>query len=247
MKKQLLFIALMFTAVYANAQLMRAEELEKYAKSLYGDKWVDVAENLKNESALTLDKNNSMTFIQVVDAPERTAGQLYTTLNYWFTSTFNNAESTIRLNDKEAGCIIAQGFVEEIAIHSGGSNKYKVSIRPIIKVDIKDGKCRVTYSIQAYNVTKIVGGGVLGKIKKAVINKAEKAVINKSVSGHNEVQYDDQTWPLDQTYPFAIKDAFNAKKTSAKACIMAYSYSQVIMDKIETAIKEGMVGEDSEW
>ena len=149
MKKVILFFALTLTAVYANAQLMRAEELEKYAENLYGNKWVDVAANLKNESTLTLDKNNSLTYIQVVEAPGRTAAQLYTTLNYWFTATFNDANSTIKLNDKEGGYIIAQGSVEGIATHSGGSNKYNVSIRPIIRVDIKDGKCRVTYSIQA--------------------------------------------------------------------------------------------------
>ena len=45
---------------------------------------------------------------------------------------------------KEAGCIIAQGAVEGIATHTGGANKYNVSIRPIIRVDIKEGKCRVT-------------------------------------------------------------------------------------------------------
>ena len=63
MKKLFVLFAFMLTGVYANAQLMRAEELEKYAENLYGKKWVDVAENLKNESTLTLDKNNSLTFI----------------------------------------------------------------------------------------------------------------------------------------------------------------------------------------
>ena len=234
MKKLFVLFAFMLTGVYANAQLMRAEELEKYAENLYGKKWVDVAENLKNESTLTLDKNNSLTFIQIVEAPGRTAAQLYTTLNYWFTATFNDANSTIKLNDKEGGCIIAQGSVEGIATHSGGSNKYNVSIRPIIRVDIKEGRCRVTYSIQAYNVIKTVGGGIMGQI-------------NKGLSGANAEKEINETWPLDQTYPFAAKDAFGAKKTSSKACIMAYSYSQVMMDKIEAAIKEGMVGEDSDW
>ena len=61
MKKLFVLFAFMLTAVYANAQLMRAEELEKYAENLYGKKWVDVAANLKNESTLTLDKNNALT------------------------------------------------------------------------------------------------------------------------------------------------------------------------------------------
>ena len=235
MKKFLCSLALMAVAALSvNAQVMRAEELEKYAENLYGNKWVDIAANLKTESTLTLDKNNSLTYVQVVEAPGRTALQLYTTLNYWFTSTFNDANSTIKLNDKEAGCIIAQGSVEGVATHMGGANKYNVSIRPIIRVDIKDEKCRITYSVQAYNVLKVAGGGIMGQI-------------NKGLNGYTETQDIYETWPLDQTYPFAEKDAFKAKKTSSKAIIMTYCYSQVILDKIEEAIKNGMVNEDDNW
>ena len=235
MKKIFAMMALFATVVCANAQLMRAEELEKYAENLYGSKWVDIAANLKADATLTLDKNNSHTFIQVVEAKGRTATQLYTTLNYWFTATFNDANSTIKLNDKETGCIIAQGSVEGVATHTGGMNKYNVSIHPVIRVDIKEEKCRVTYSLQAYNVIKSSGGGILGQVSAGL---SDGKVDTKDIN---------ETWPLDQTYPFAEKDAFGAKKTSSKALIMSYAYSQVLMDKIETAIKEGMVGEDDDW
>lgn len=234
MKHLIICMAFLLSAISASAQLMRAEELEEYAENLYGSKWVDVAANLKNESDLKLDKNNSLTFIQVIEAPNRTAAQLYTTLNYWFTSTFNDANSAIKLNDKETGCIIAQASVEGVATHSGGSNKYNVSIRPIIRVDIKDGKCRVTYSIQAYNVLKVVGGGIMGQI-------------NAGLNGKNDTKDIYETWPLDQTYPFAEKDAFKAKKTSSKSIVMTYCYSQVLLDKIEEAIKNGMTNEDDNW
>ncbi|MBR4758345.1 MAG: DUF4468 domain-containing protein [Bacteroidaceae bacterium] len=235
MKKLFLMLTFFVSAMNVSAQLMRAEELEKYAENLYGNKWVDIAANLKNDATLTLDKNNSLTFIQVIEAPGRSVSQLYTTMNYWFTVTFNDAYSTIKLNDKELGCIIAQGSVEGVATHTGGSNKYNVSIRPIIRVDIKDGKCRVTYSLGAYNVLKSAGGGILGQIAAGMNGtKVKTTEIN-------------ETWPLDQTYPFAEKDAFGAKKTSSKSLIMSYSYSQIIMDKIEEAIKNGMVGEDDNW
>ena len=235
MKKLLVILAFFGTVISASAQLMRAEELQKYAENLYGNKWVDIAANLKSDATLTLDKNNSLTFIQVIEAPGRTKEQLYATLNYWFVATFNDANSTIKLNDKEMGCIIAQGSVEGVAVHTGGMNHYSVSIRPIIRVDIKEGRCRVTYQLQAYNVAKTVGGGILGAITDGLSDKPSKEVIEQ------------QTWPLDQTYPFAAKDAFGAKKTSSKSLIMSYAYSQVMMDKIETAIKEGLVGEDDDW
>lgn len=235
MKKVFIMLTFLVSVISASAQLMRAEELEKYAENLYGNKWVDIAANLKSDATLTLDKNNSLTFIQVIEAPGRSVSQLYTTLNYWFTATFNDANSTIQLNDKETGCIIAQGSVEGVATHTGGSNKYNVSIRPIIRVDIKEAKCRVTYSLQAYTVLKSAGGGILGQIS---------AGMNGTSVQTKEIN---ETWPLDQTYPFAEKDAFGAKRTSSKSLIMSYAYSQIIMDKIEEAIKNGMVGEDDNW
>jgi len=234
MKKIVLLGLLLIATMQMNAQIMRAEQLEEYAENLYGDKWTDIAANLIQESTITLDKNNALTYIQVIEAPSRSITQLYTTLNYWFTTTFNDANSTIKLNDKESGCIIAQAYVEGIATHTGGSNKYNVSIKPTIRVDIKEGKCRVTYSIQAYNVLKIVGGGILGQI-------------NAGLNGVNKTVDIEETWPLEQTYPFAEKDAFKAKKTSSKSVVMTYCYSQVVLDKIEEAIKNGMVGEDDDW
>lgn len=235
MKKLLLSLVLLLFVASANAQIMRAEELENYAANLYGKKWVDIAANLKSNATLTLDKNNALTFVQVVEAPGRSIAQLYTSLNYWFTATFNDSKAAIKLNDKETGCIIAQASVEGVATHTGGSNSYNVTIRPIIRVDIKEGRCRVTYSLQAYNVIKTAGGGILGIVADVLSNTPTVT------TDYNE------TWPLDQTYPFAEKDAFNAKKTSSKALIMSYAYSQVIMDKIEKAIKEGLVGEDDDW
>ncbi len=94
-------LALFFASASMNAQILRADELEKYAKEMYGEKWVDAATNLASQ--LTLDKNNAITYVQVIPAEGKTKEQLYVTLNYWFTATFNDANSVIKLNDKELG------------------------------------------------------------------------------------------------------------------------------------------------
>ena len=57
--KLLCLITVLIAAVNINAQVMRAEELEKYAKERYGEKWTEAAENLASQ--LSLDKNNSLT------------------------------------------------------------------------------------------------------------------------------------------------------------------------------------------
>jgi hypothetical protein len=51
---------------------------------------------------------------------------------------------------------------------------------------------------------------------------------------------------LKECFPFVKKDGH--KKTSSKALVMAHAYSNVIMDKIEEAVKNGMVGiEEDNW
>lgn len=227
-KKLLVMFAALLTVTFVNAQVMRTEELEKYAKEKYGDKWTEAAENLSSQ--LALDKNNSLTYEQIIDCGESTKEQLYVTLNYWFTATFNDANSVIKLNDKELGVIIAEGYVPNIAGHVGGANSYRVNIRPIIKVDIKDNKIRVTYTVQYYDVAKAVGGGILGALSGVV------------------AQPSFEKWGLETCYPFVAKDEHKAKKTSSKALVMTHAYSNVIMDKIEETVKSGLVGnENDDW
>lgn len=227
MKKFILVaLAALFVCSTVDAQILRAEELEKDAKEKYGEKWVDAATNLGTQ--LTLDKNNAITYTQVIPAEGKTKDQLYVLLNYWFTATFNDANSVIKLNDKELGTIIAQGFVESIAQHAGGTNAYNVNLRPVIKCDIKDNKVRVTYTVPFYSVNVAVGGGWMGAMGGTIPTRS------------------DQNWPLDKCYPFAKKDSH--KKTSCKALIMAHAYSNVVMDKIEECIKNGLSGnENDNW
>lgn len=217
---------LCFAVLTANAQLMRAEELEKYAKEKYGDKWVEAAMNIKAQ--VSLDKNNALTYTQVISCPGKTAAQLYVILNYWYTATFNDANSVIKLNDKDLGCIIGEGYLNDIAGHAGGTNTYDVSVRPIIKTDIKDEKIRVTYSVPAYSVTVMKGGGILGAMAGTPGKRSDEA------------------WAIDTCFPFASKDSH--KKTSAKAFVMTHAYSNVMMDKIEEAVKNGVSGnEGDKW
>ena len=185
--KKLFSIVLLATFVCTtmNAQILRADELEKYAKEKYGEKWVDAATNLSSQ--LSLDKNNAITYTQVIPAEGKTKEQLYVLLNYWFTATFNDANSVIKLNDKDLGTIIAQGYVENIAQHVGGGNSYKVNLTPVIKCDIKDNKVRINYTVPYYSVVVAVGGGWVAAL------------------GGTPPVRSDQNWTLDTCFPFAKK------------------------------------------
>ena len=234
-------------ATCAQAQVMKAADLEKYAKQRYGDKWLDAAANLA--STLTLDKNESLTYQQVIEAPGKTKQQLYVALNYWVTATFKDKQA-ITLNDKEAGCIIISSTIDGIADHTGTVNRYVVSITPIIKIDIKDGRVRVTYTVQNYDILKAEDAGWLGGLLDNSDNRQNNQNIHSDGKRMKEDKTDrrlyDEQWEIAKHYPIVPKDT--QKRTCSKALVMTHAYSNAIMDKVEEALKNGIVGnEDEDW
>lgn len=240
MKKTLFVIAaLLMTAVCTQAQVMKAADLEKYAKQRYGDKWLDAARNLAQ--GLTLDQNESLTYQQVIEAPGKSKEQLYVAINYWATATFRDHQA-ITLNDKEAGCIIISSTIKDIVEHTGTLNKYSVSITPVIRIDIKPGKVRVTYTVQNYDILRDVSGGWLSVTDdKRTFGDSKR----KKEDNTNAYLYDEQ-WEIAHHYPFVDKDA--QKRTCAKALVMTHAYSNAIIDKVENAMHNGIVGnENDDW
>jgi len=224
------------------AQVMKAADLEKYAKERYGDKWLDAAKNLAGE--LQLDKNENLTYQQVIPAEGQTKEQLYVTLNYWATSTFPPTAagaSPVTLNDKEAGCIIVSAPITDIVRHTGTLNKYSVSITPIIRLDIKDGRVRVTFTVQSYDILADISGGWLSPVDSDERTFGDSK--RKKADMTNPYLYDER-WEIARHYPFVQKDA--QKRTCAKALVMTHAYSNAIIDKVEEALKNGIIGNDSE-
>ena len=229
-----------FGTIGTQAQVMKAADLEKYAKERYGDKWIDAAKNLASD--LTLDKNESLTYQQVIEAPGKTKQQLYLTLNYWATATFKDKQA-ITLNDKDAGSIIITSTIPNIAQHTGTLNKYSVSITPVIRIDIKEEKVRVTFTVQSYDILADISGGWISLVDSddRTFGDSKRKKDDKT----NAFLYDEQ-WEIAHHYPFVEKDS--KKRTCAKALVMTHAYSNAIMDKAEEAVKNGIVGnEDDDW
>jgi len=228
----------LYGATPARAQVMKTADLEKYAKKKYGDKWLDAAKNLA--ANMVLDKNESLTYQQVIEAPGKTKEQLYIALNYWATATFKDKQA-ITLNDKEAGCIIISSSIPNIAEHMGTFNKYSVSITPLIRIDIKEGRIRVTYTVQTYDVLADISGGWLSPTDdaKKTYGDSKRKMDDKT----NANLYDEQ-WEIAKHYPFVDKDP--QKRTCSKALVMTHAYSNAVLDKVEEAVKNGIVGNDNE-
>ena len=235
-----LAIVAIMAVMNAQAQVMKGADLEKYAKERYGDKWLDAALNLSRN--ITLDKNQGITYQEVVNAPGKTREQLYVALNYWATATFKEHQA-ITLNDKEAGCIIISPTLKSIVTHTGTLNKYSVNITPLIRLDIKDGRVRVTYTVQNYDILADISGGWLSPADSDHRTYGDST--RKTDDKTNPNLYDEQ-WEIARHYPFVASD--KQKRTCAKAFVMAHAYSNAIMDKVEEALKNGIIGnEDEDW
>ncbi len=240
-KRVMIFAAILFCGVMcAQAQVMKAADLEQYAKQRYGEKWLDAAKNLAG--TLQLDKNQSLTYQEVIEAPGKTKSQLYVALNYWATATFKDKQA-ITLNDKENGCIIISSTIKDIVEHIGTLNGYSVSITPIIRIDIKDGRIRVTYTVQNYDILRDKSGGYLSGLTANSDERTYGDAKRKADDKTNANLYDEQ-WEIVKHYPFVEKDA--QKRTCSKALVMTHAYSNAIMDKVSEAVQHGLVGNDDD-
>ncbi len=242
MIKKIMTLAAIFMlcVMGTQAQVLKGADLEKYAKQRYGDKWVDAATNLA--SSLVLDKNQSLTYQEVIEAPGKTKSQLYVALNYWATATFKDKQA-ITLNDKDAGCIIISSTLKDIAEHTGTINSYSVSITPVIRIDIKDGRIRVTFTVQNYDILRDISGGFLSGLVTNVDDRTYGDSKRKAEDKTNANLYDEQ-WEIARHYPFVERDA--QKRTCSKALVMTHAYSNAIMDKVKEAVRNGLVGNDDD-
>jgi len=234
-----MLVTILFCGTTAGyGQIIKVSDLEKYAKQRYGEKWLDAALNLS--STLTLDKNQSLTYQEVIEVPGKSRNQLYVALNYWATATFKDKQA-ITLNDKEAGCIIISSTIPNIVEHTGTLNSYSVSVTPLIRLDIKDGRVRVTYTVQNYDILADTSCGWLSFDNSHTNGDAKRKKDDKT----NAHLYDEQ-WEIAKHYPFVQNDA--QKRTCAKALVMTHAYSNAVLDKVEEALKNGIVGnEDDNW
>lgn len=198
---------------------------------LHADEKTDsISVNLLKQ--VELNEDNALFYREIIPCGKLTKEQLYVNVNYWFTKYFNDANAVIKLKDKEAGCIIGEGVINNIASRVRGFNAYYVSIRPIIRVDIKDTRIRVTVIIPNYEVVRSIGGG-----------RGAFFLGGRSASNFNEI------WPFSTCYPFDINDKRKGKDFLGPALIMTDAHAKDIINGIVDAAKgvAEMLDSDDDW
>lgn len=174
-----------------------------------------------------IDKNGNISMINIIECPGFTKEHIYIQANSWFVNTFNSGKSVIQLNDKEAGTILAKGFLKNIAEQVGFAISYEVSAYILFRIDIKDGRCRLITTIQEYE--SVNRGGVAG-----------------ALSG--SIQTSTGTYKPDRVYPFYQGNAGLSKKAGAKAYCACCMYMIAMKNQFDKAINDGIIGSDiEEW
>lgn len=161
----------------ANAQMVENVNLDDYAKAQYGTSWTKAAS--KEMENVELDENGNMTLVKEVEAPGLSQNELYVEMANWFICNYDNS---IQFADKEQGVLIARPYIEDIARSAGGFNAYNISIRPVVRAQVMDGKVRITYTLHDYNVdmaangntAKAIGAGLLAvAVTGAIVDATE--------------------------------------------------------------------------
>ncbi|WP_289873012.1 DUF4468 domain-containing protein [uncultured Duncaniella sp.] len=229
MKKVLLLLAIVFSVTIANAQIITEQDFAAIDMSQFdtnGDgKIKDDEAALAIKDLYGLDKNNSITRVTVIDSIPKSKDQIYVAVNDWFVRSFNDGKSVIQLNDKELGTIIGKGHISNMGNTLSFASSADISADVIIRVDMKDGRMRITTSIQKYEMEK--GTGVLGAL----------------AGGPAAYQKVHQEFIPSECFPFTKKQ----KKEGAKAFVKSHIYSLIVTNKLRDAVLNGLTGGEEDW
>ena len=175
--KVLILSLLMLGAGSASAQLLTGDSFAKYDLDKYDGKadhkhqYVQAAEGLK--SRFELDKNDQLTYSKVIDCPNMDKDKIYDCVNAWFTKAFADKTASVQTNSKETGAMIVNVNVKNVVTFP----HQVVSVNMIVKVNIKDGKVRLTSTIKDY----VINSGTSWTSKKCYPFYDEQDELRKKI------------------------------------------------------------------
>jgi hypothetical protein len=241
MGKKILSILFALCGSVSFAQNINPAEISKF--SIEGSrKQVKLAKEYSEKYALNY--RGELEIVTIKEYPGKTKHDLWVKIQNWILSSSSNSQSSVQLMDETLGIIIERCFIPEIAKRSMGDNSYKVSIRPMLKFEFKDGRIRFTFSLQNYEVLKKNDDGGYGLLLSGGV-----------VITGNGVAKDNMIWKLTECYPFkenyneeVENDIFRPKVTSSRAYINTIACYKVLLDQMDEVInKVDEDNDDSNW
>lgn len=183
----------------------------------------DIEAALAIKDLYSIDTNGGITYTTVIDSIPKTKEQIYIAVNDWFARSFLNLLSSVRFSDREAGCVIARGHISDIGNVTTFSNDADISADIIIRVDIKEGRMRISTTLQRYVMFE--DNSWLGALT--------------GLSGEKNCNF----YTPSKCFPFTDYH----KKEGAKALFRCHLHCQRFINNLSDAVINGINGSYCDW
>jgi hypothetical protein len=107
----------------------------------------------ENKGQWQLDENEYVTYQKVVDCPDLNKTELYKRTLDHFIHNYTDVNSVIQERDVANGIIIGKGVFKKVNVLNNVLQSNIVDTWHILKVQVKDGRARITLSLTQYEET----------------------------------------------------------------------------------------------
>ncbi len=107
----------------------------------------------KTKGQWQIDENEYVTWQKVVDCPDLNKTELYRRTLDYFLQNYSDVNSIIQERDIPNGVIIGKGVYKKVNALNGDLENKTVDTWHLLKVQVRDGKVRITLSLTQYEET----------------------------------------------------------------------------------------------
>ncbi len=111
---------------------------------------LNAQENQAEQKPYTI-SNAGVSYTKVIPVEGKTASELYSIADNYFTYNYVDANSVVQTQDREAGTIIGKGLYDEFYKYTDGFGFIYCSAVHILRIDCKDERIRVILTIPNYH------------------------------------------------------------------------------------------------
>jgi len=108
-------------------------------------KCIEVVQSSDHSYIDDVDDHGNITYSEVIEVGEISAEDLFTRAHTFFVYNYNSATSVIQQSDKDRGLIIGKGLWSDFQVYRG----IEFSAYHILRVDAKNGRARITITVQS--------------------------------------------------------------------------------------------------
>ena len=117
-----------------------------------------IAQSAKTEKAIAeispyeIDNNGYVTWTRIIEADSISKDVLFNRAQEYFTYNYGDGESVIQINDRESGRVIGKGRYNDTGNFTSVAH-YSTDTWHILRIDVKDGKAKISISLVEYEMT----------------------------------------------------------------------------------------------